>query len=272
MKKIVLFLCLTVSLNAFAWGVVGHRIVADVAYHHLTPAARAAVDKVLGYERAMVATSSWADDIKSDTIYNGQDKWHYQDIDGDKDHEFIKELHGNKTLEGFHLFAAQDSLVSILKREPNNGDAIKFIVHLVGDQFQPMHMGHHDDLGGNRARFYWFGRATNMHSLWDSQMIEFTHYSSTEYCDYLCKRFAAQEDEYMAMSELDGIKETYKTSTALYKEYDELCKNSKPDDRGYRRFANGFEYKYVYKFRDTLDRQLYMGGIQLAKVLNEIYK
>lgn len=272
MKKFALLLCFTVTLNAFAWNVVGHRIVADVAYHNLTPEARAAVDKTLGFERAMVATSSWADDIKSDVIHSGQDKWHYQDIDGGKSDKFIEKLYNNKTLEGYHLFAAKDSLINLLRQDPSNADALKFIVHLTGDEFQPMHMGHHDDLGGNKVRFYWFGRATTLHSLWDSYLVEYTHYSSTEYCDYLCKRFAAQRDEFMALDELACIKETYKVATAIYQENDRLAKNVQPDDRNNRRFEYGFEYKYAYKFRHTLDKQLYIAGIQLAKLLNDIYK
>lgn len=272
MKKVLIVLSLFVALSAHAWDVVGHRIVADVAYHNLTPAAREAVDKTLGFERAMVALSCWADDIKSDTIYKGQDKWHFQDIDAGKNDKFIEKLYKNKTMEGYHLFAAKDSLVNLLKREPGNADALKFLVHLVGDEFQPMHMGHHDDLGGNKARFYWFGRGANLHSVWDTYMIEYTHYSSTEFCDYLCLRFAAQRDEVMGWDELTCIKKTYQAATDIYKVYDELAKNVQPDDRNNRRFAYGFEYRFAYKFRPMLDMQLYMAGIQLAKQLNEIYQ
>lgn len=273
MKKIFLLLCVLFSLQSQAWDVVGHRIVADIAYHNLTPEAKQAVDKVLGYERALVATSSWADDIKSDVIYPGQDKWHFQDLDAgksDKDIEYLFNV--NKLAEGYHLFQAKDSIVSLLKREPANADALKFLVHLSGDEFQPMHMGHHDDLGGNKAKFYWFGRSANLHSLWDTYMIEYTHYSSTEFCDYLLCRFAAQRDEMMNMDELSCIKRTYKNSNEIYKYYNELCKGITPDDRGARRFAYGFEYKFAYRFRVMLDEQLYLGGIQLAKLLNEIYK
>ena len=272
MKKIFLLLCVLVSVQSQAWDVVGHRIVADVAYHNLTPAAKAAVDNVLGYERAMVATSSWADEIKSDVIYPGQDRWHFQDIDAGKTDKQLEELFNNKTLEGKHLFWAKDSLINVLKNDPNNADALKFIVHLTGDEFQPMHMGHHDDLGGNRARLYWFGRSTNLHSLWDGMMTDYTHYSSTEFCDYLLKRFAAQRDEVMGWDELTCIKNTYKASNAIYDEYAQLCKKGEADEKGYMRFERGFEYKFAYKFRATLDMQLYTAGIHLAKILNELYK
>lgn len=272
MKKIICILSVLVSLNALAWDVVGHRIVADVAYRNLTPEARQAVDKSLGFERAMVALSCWADDIKSDTIYKGQDRWHFQDLDAGKSDKDIEKLYTNKLLEGYHLFQAKDSLIKLLKVQPANADALKFLVHLSGDEYQPMHMGHHDDLGGNKSKFYWFGRSTNLHSLWDTYMIEYTHYSSTEFAEYLCQKFAAQRDDYYNRDELSCIKETYKSSTAIYNEYYRLCEGVNPDDRGIRRFAYGFEYRFAYKFRATLDLQLFMGGIQLARTLNEIYK
>ncbi len=272
MKRITLLLCVMVAVRALAWDVVGHRIVADVAYRNLTPTAREAVDRTLGWERAMVATSSWADEIKSDTIYKGQSQWHFQDLDSGKSEKDLRKLYDNKTLEGYHLFQAKDSLIKLLSREPENADALKFLVHLSGDEYQPMHMGHHDDLGGNKARFYWFGRSTNLHSLWDTYMIEYTHYSSTEFAQYLCERYASERDRLYYREEIDCIIETYAAVEAIYDEYNSLCKGIEPDEKGARRFARGFEYRFAYKFRATLDRQLYVAGIQLARVLNEIYK
>ncbi len=272
MKKIAVILCIMVASNALAWNIVGHRIVADVAYHNLTPKARQAVDDVLGFERALVALSSWADDIKSDTIYEGQDKWHFQDIDAGKTDKDIEYLYNNKLAEGYYLFQAKDSIISLLKRNPGNADALKFLVHLTGDEYQPMHMGHHDDLGGNKAKFYWFGRSISLHSLWDGTLIDYSHYSSTEYCDYLLKRFAAQRDEFYNMDELTCIKATYKVQTSIYTAYEQLCAASKSEDKGGKKFAYGFEYRFAYRYRPVLDQQLYMAGIQLAKELNEIYK
>lgn len=272
MKKLSLILCLLVSLNAMAWNVVGHRIVADVAYHNLTPEARAAVDKTIGFERGIVATSSWADDIKSDTIYEGQSKWHFQDIDGGKTDKDIEYLYNNKLADGYHLFQAKDSLISLLKREPGNCDALKFLVHLAGDEFQPMHLGHNDDQGGNKSRFMWFGRSVSLHSLWDGTLIDYSHYSSTEYCDYLCQRYASQRDEVYGWDELTCIKKTYAAATSIYTAYDQLCATSKGEEKGAKKFYNGFEYRIAYRYRPVLEMQLYMAGIQLAKVLNDIYK
>ncbi|MBQ0115092.1 MAG: S1/P1 nuclease [Bacteroidales bacterium] len=271
MKKILLSLLILVALPAAAWDIVGHRIIADIAYHNLTPEARQSVDRVLGFERAIVATSSWPDDLQNDTIYPGQNVWHYQDIDGGKTDEEVEYLYNNKKAEGYHLFFAKDSLIKLLEKDPSNGDALKFVVHFSGDEYQPMHMGHHDDLGGNLKRFSWFGQHVNLHSLWDGKLIAYSCYSSTEYCDYLMQRFAARKDEIMAMDELDCIKHTYRLSTAIYDYYDELLKTAEIDNKGNARFRRNFEYGYAYRFRPDVDFQLYMAGIQLAKLLNTLY-
>ncbi|MCQ2288388.1 MAG: S1/P1 nuclease [Muribaculaceae bacterium] len=272
MKKIAFILCLMVAQGAMAWNIVGHRIVADVAYHNLTPKARAAVDSVLGFERAIVALSSWADDIKSDTIYEGQSQWHFQDLDAGKTDKDLEYLYNNKLAEGYHLFQAKDSIINLLKRNPGNADALKFLIHLTGDEYQPMHMGHLDDLGGNKARFMWFGRSISLHSLWDGTLIDYSHYSSTEYCDYLLQRFASQRDEIYGWDELTCIKKTYQVVNSIYTAYSQLCASSKGEEKGAKKFYNGFEYRFAYRYRPMLDMQLYMGGLQLAKELNEIYK
>lgn len=266
-RTIVLFCALLLVLRVCSWDVVGHRIITDIAYQNLTDKARQSVDQVLGFERAMIALSSWADEIQSDTIYPGQKDWHFQDLDGGKSWAELRYIYENKKAEGYHLFAAKDSLVNLLKQQPDNADALKFVVHLSGDEYQPMHMGHHDDLGGNRSRLTWFGNSTNMHSLWDRYMIEHTRYSSTEFADYLIKRFAARKEEIQGWDELTCICKTYAASTAIYEYMDELRKQVGEDGK----FPRGYEYKYVYNFRSTLDIQLYMAGVQLAKLLNDIY-
>ena len=266
-KNILLLLSVLVATTSGAWNNIGHRIVTDVAYHLVANKTRDAVNQVLGYERAMVAMSSWADDIKNDTIYPEQSEWHFQDIDGGKSAADIAYLFENKKAEGFHLFAAKDSLVSVLRHNPGDADALKFIVHISGDEFQPMHMGHHDDLGGNRTRFTWFGQQINLHSLWDRYLIDYTGYTSTEYAQHLLCKYDSRSKEMHEMTELQCIMQTYDASTRIY-DYVALLETQK-DAEG--RYPRGFEYKFAYNFIDTMELQLYLAGAQLAKLLDELY-
>lgn len=267
-KSIVLFSALICAFSVSAWDVVGHRIIADIAYQNLNKKARIAVDNVLGMPKGIIYYSSWPDEIKSDTIYPESSEWHYQDLDAGKTVEDLRYLYEHKDAEGYHLFSAKDSLTHLLMNEGNNVDALKFLVHLAGDEFQPMHMGHHDDLGANYVKLVWFGQNINQHSLWDSKIVDYYKYSSSEFAEMLINLFASQADTYWNMTEFDCICKTYAASTAIY-EYKDMLESKKGVDG---RYPRGYEYKYAYDFRATLEEQLYMAGIQLAKLLNEIYK
>lgn len=79
-KSLLLAVLSVLVLNTsevLAWGARGHRIVAEVAYKHMTKRAIKNVDKVLG-KHGMVYWATWADETRSDTIYPETDVWHYQ--------------------------------------------------------------------------------------------------------------------------------------------------------------------------------------------------
>lgn len=270
MKKLTLLIALLsiLSSTVSAWDRVGHRIVANIAYNFLTDAARQKVDGVLGYQKAMIYTSSWPDEIKSDAIYPESFVYHYQDLDGGRSRESIKYLYENKTSEGKHLYFAKDSLIRELKANPDNADALKFLVHFVGDEFQPMHAGHTEDVAGNRTYMTWFSTRTNLHAIWDRYLIEYSGYSSTEYTEYLINRYAAERASYEAMTELEAIYILYDLVEDIYSYTGELIAQKDAQDR----LPKSYEYKYVYRYKDKLCQQLYIAGVQLAKALNDIYK
>lgn len=260
MKKCFSLLLLSIfMLQGYAWDARGHRIVADIAYANLTKKARTRVDAVLG-EKGMIWTASWPDEIKSDTIYPESHVWHYQNLNSGLSYAYLDSLLDYPTLEGKHLFYAKDSLTRVLRENPNDEVALKFIVHLAGDEFQPMHMAHADDLGGNRVRLTWFGQKTNLHSLWDRYMIEGTQYSYTEMSEMLQLKYADQKKAIYNMTERECVHRTYTCVCDLYA-YQEALGEA----------PRGYEYTYVYRFRDMMEYQLYAAGIQLAKLLNEIY-
>ena len=63
--------------------------------------------------------------------------------------------------------------------------ALKFLVHLIGDLHQPLHVGNGKDRGGNDIKVKWFGEATNLHNVWDEKLINLQELSYTEYSNYL---------------------------------------------------------------------------------------
>jgi hypothetical protein len=246
---------LAITFTAFAYDAVGHRIVADIAYQNLTEKVRTQLDHLLG-KHGIVYESTWADEVRSDNKYAYSYQWHYQDLDDNMTTAGLKKLLDNPKSEGEHLFYALGNMTSRLKTDKNDVEAIKFLIHFVGDLHQPLHMGRKEDKGGNKVDLNWFGRKTNLHALWDGALIENQKMSYSEYSKYLQDKFESRKAEFKKCTLLQSIEASYAVRNLIYS-YD---------------YSDTNNYHYAYYFDDKLDEMLYRGGIQLANVLNAIYK
>lgn len=255
MKRInALVLLLIIATSTFAWGPKGHRIVAQVAYDNLEGKTRKHVDKVLG-KHGMIYLFTWPDEIKSDTIYPTSFTCHYQDLPDDMTDSAVVATLSHYPTEGGELFMALDSLEVVLKRQPHCHDALVFYVHLMADRFCPMHLAHLDDKGGNAVRMKWFGSNTNLHSVWDSKLIEYKGFSYTEYANYLYDVYGKQRKDILQMSEEQTLLHTYHLTDAVYQ---------------YHSTWSGNAYHYAYHWVESAEYQMYMAGIKLAQALNAI--
>jgi hypothetical protein len=131
------------------------------------------------------------------------------------------------------------------------------LVHVVGDIHQPMHCGHKDDQGGNNVKVEWFNKPSNLHSVWDNDLVEFQKLSYTEFATAIDHTTKDQLKQWYTTNPAQWIWESYGLSNKIY-QYAEKEKN--------------YSYRYNYDFVDMLNTRLLMGGIRLADVLNEIYK
>ena len=256
MKRLMIFsVLLAIALNTFAWGPKGHRIVAQVAYDNLDNKARKHVDAVLG-THGMIYLSTWPDEIKSDTIYPTSFTCHYQDLAGGMtDAEVVATL-TDYPKEGGELFMALDSLEAVLSRQPDCHDALVFYVHMMADRFCPMHLAHLDDQGGNKVKMKWFGQNTNLHSVWDSKLVENKGFSYTEYANYLHDVYGKQRKEILRMTEAETLLFTYHLTDSVYQ---------------YQSTWSGNAYHYAYRWASAMEYQLYMAGIKLAQSLNQLF-
>ena len=256
MKRLLtLFAIICIVLQAFAWGPKGHRIVAQVAYDYLDCGVRKHVDKVLG-KQGMVYLSTWPDEIKSDTIYPTSFTCHYQDLAGGMtDAEVVATL-TNYPEEGGDLWMALDSLEVVLKNNKYCHDALVFYVHLYADRFCPMHTAHLDDQGGNAVRFKWFGQNTNLHSVWDSKIIENKGFSYSEYTNYLHNVYGFDYKNVAKMTEQETLLHTYHLTDDIYT---------------YHSTWSGNAYHYTYRWTEAVEYQMYMAGVHLAQMLNKIF-
>lgn len=256
MKRLTILLLsiLLLSPSLLAWGPKGHRIVAQVAYDHLSGKARKHMDQVLG-KQGMIYLSTWPDEIKSDTIYPTSFTCHYQDLNGGMTDSAVVATLTDYPAEGGELWMALDSLEAFIAKNKTNRDALVFYVHLYADRFCPMHTAHLDDQGGNKVKLKWFGQNTNLHSLWDSKLIENKGFSYTEYANYLHNVYG---DDYKTISQLteqETLLQTYHLTGAIYQ---------------YQATWNGNAYHYAYHWSQAVEYQMYLAGVQLAKMLNSL--
>jgi S1/P1 Nuclease len=170
MLKIAPIVLLCVALPIYAWGPEGHDLVARIAEAQLTPEVHARVLAILGPGVSMASIASWADNIRRDRSETGA--WHYIDIPIDKRHrDMLRDCpQGNCVIQKIEDFEA-------VLRDPNapatrRREALMFVIHFIGDMHQPLHSSDDKDKGGNDKRVVFNGRNMNLHSLWDSGLLQ----------------------------------------------------------------------------------------------------
>ncbi|HET7898953.1 MAG TPA: S1/P1 nuclease [Flavisolibacter sp.] len=260
MKRLLLCSFLfVVPFYSFAWGVLGHRIVGEIASYYLTPKAKAEIQKILGTE-SIAISANWADFIKSDSTYNYLSSWHYINLEKGLSKEQV--LSYLKADTATDVYTKLNFLVKELKKKNISPDKkqmyLKLIVHFVGDIHQPMHVGRKEDLGGNRVKLTWFNNPTNLHAIWDEALINFQQLSYTEYTAAINHTTAAQVKQWQAAPVSEWIAESYALAQPLYSELTE--QNEK------------LGYEYNFHHIKTLNNQLLKGGVRLAGLLNNIFK
>ena len=167
---------LLVPHPAHAWGRLGHRLVAALAWDDLTPQARAQIALLLEGEAdpTLPGIASWADELREHDPDLGKrsSRWHYVNIAED-DCRYDAAKHckdGDCVVEAIR---AQTAILADASRsKAERLQALKFVVHFVGDAHQPLHAGFGRDKGGNDFQVQFDGRGTNLHSLWDSGMLK----------------------------------------------------------------------------------------------------
>ena len=269
MKKILIsFLSMIMFLNAtdaFAWGAKGHDIVAAIAEQHLTRKAKKNIDKLLE-GKSIVYYSSWMDNIQNSPYWeNGYNKtktWHYANVDKGLTYQTMTKNPDGDVVNGLEFLTKEltenyDNLTDSVKV-----DYIKMIVHMVGDLHCPMHAGRLSDRGGNGTKVMWFRQETNLHSIWDSKMIESARtWSYSEWVENLDRTSRKYKKEIMSGTYEEWFMKTVEEASKLY-DYVESTGEVVPM----------LSYQFVYDFTPLLEEQLLNAGYRLAYVLNTIFK
>ena len=213
-----------VAGSAFGWGCEGHQIIALIARAHLTPAASAAVDQLLRDNPIdpsirrfcenrpadlMADSATWADDTRRAEKTGA---WHYTDIpitahggDSKRWCEPIGPSIDGKDRPGCVINAIElewNVLKDPAQTSPAGAMALRYLIHLIGDLSQPLHVGENHDQGGNctRMNFFFQERPENLHAIWDSNILhqDLTKQEATQvqYAAMLDQRFSKHWHEW----------------------------------------------------------------------------
>tara|TARA_R110000796_G_scaffold104102_1_gene213826 strand:- start:211130 stop:211906 length:777 start_codon:yes stop_codon:yes gene_type:complete len=257
MKKItILLLTLSVQLlfcNEVDWSKTGHRTTGEVAQRHLTRKAKKAIEKLL-HGQSLALVSTFGDDIKADKKYKEFNAWHYVNFPADKKYTDVTPSEDGDIVVGIQ------KCIAIVKDDKSSEEDkifyLKLLVHLIGDLHQPMHIGRLEDKGGNDIQLQWFGKGTNLHRLWDSNMIDDYGMSFTEIANTLPEISKSEEKKIQQGDVYDWVEESQDLANELYDSVE---------------VGEKLGYEYGYKYWGMVETQLQKGGLRLAKVLNGIF-
>jgi hypothetical protein len=190
-KKLHVVLVLSVILllpsQAFAWGEKAHRIIGALAWMKLSEQAKRQVRDLLPEESSdpdgpLAAVSMWAD--RQSINYREQARWHFVAI------PLSAATYDEKRdcADGNCIVVALNKQKVILENggpRKERADALKYVVHLVGDVHQPLHCADNDDRGGNLVQVKFLGQISNLHKVWDFDMVEAPKMSVQQYVEEL---------------------------------------------------------------------------------------
>ena len=252
---------------SFPWGVEGHQVIADIARGHLTETTRQHVRELLGTDD-LASIAIWADDVRSQRPETFG--WHFVDIPmnssgflesrdcyrPNEKHPESLEDHHNCVVDRISMFQSvlADGNLPASKRV----EALKFLVHFVGDLHQPLH-AMDEARGGNDIHVVEFGssqcgtRLCNLHLVWDVGLIEHSGRNEAAYVAYAETQISQQKLQNRAHgSPAEWANESFKLAHQVW-----LNQGGQADEAYYK------------KNIEIVDERLALGGLRLAALLNQ---
>jgi len=234
------------------WWDLGHRVVARLAEARLTPHTQAAVRDILGGQ-SLADASVWADNIRQ--YRHDADKLHYVNIPL-ADTVYVPRRH----CPGGHCVITaieheRQVLADPAASPDQRAEALRFLIHFMGDLHQPLHVADNADRGGNDRPVSFLGHATNLHKVWDGELLDSAGVSQDQYVAYLRRRMDSLD---LAALERGTVVDWAMEGHRIAVEH------------AYRLPRDGrIGRAYIEANRPIIDHALIAAGVRLAKVLND---
>ncbi len=239
-------------MDLFAWGNTGHRVVGQIAYEHLTLKARKNIQAILGDEH-LGMVGNYMDFVRSNPAMDYMVPWHYCTVPEGKTYDEV-----GAPQEGDAVVAIERIIKELTSKNftyESEIENLKYLVHLVADIHQPLHVGNGLDKGGNAVKVNFMWEDMNLHRLWDSGLIDFQQLSYTEYVNWINHPNIVEIEQWQKDDIMTWVKEAYDLRSQVY----DIPENGK------------ISYKYNYDNIAIVNDRLLKAGVRLAGILNKIY-
>ena len=247
-----IFCLLGISIVLISWGFKGHRAIASIAQKHLTSNTAYVVSAYLRGE-SMSEVATWADENRNNTTA----PWHFLNLPLGLNHEqFVKYVSESDNNVYTAILKAEATLKDNSLSADQKNEALKNLIHFVGDAHQPMHISRKEDKGGNTIQVQFDGKGTNLHALWDSKLIDHEGLSEADIAKTYDTATPAEIKQWQSDGPMEWIWESYQISSELYAQ---VKPGQDIDDSYYQ--------KYIPVIRKRIDQ----AGIRLAGELNNLF-
>ncbi|MGZ3883399.1 MAG: S1/P1 nuclease [Bacteroidia bacterium] len=248
-RPFALVLLLFCSFACFSWGGKGHKIVAEIAKKSLDPSI---IDSVNYFLDGMSwdDASVWMDEVRSDHSYDYMKPWHYVNVEKDKTYVESKD----NVVSELNLVIEQLNLKGPRQKDKIN-TALKILFHLAGDLHQPLHAGYGEDKGGNTVDVDFMGKTTNLHRVWDSEIIDY-------------KKISIGDCLKLSNSLLDAEKKSFLTTDVVA--WMNESKALLPEVYDFKKGM--IDEQYIDRNVPIIEKQLLKAGTRLAYILHNQFK
>lgn len=253
MRSMMAMLFLLLPALAHAWGPSGHRMVARLAENQLDATSRAEVRRLLGILGAssLPEIANWADDMRSDPaqreLSRATSRLH-----------FVNFTDSRCTYDEPRICANGQCVVAAIQRhaavlgdrsatDRSRAEALRYLVHFVGDVHQPLHAGYRSDRGGNNHQVRFNGKGSNLHAIWDSPVLGSRRLRWNDYARLL-ERAPISDN---TANPIDWAEQS--------------CRISR--DKGVYPQGRTIDKAYLDRMRPLAERQIRLAGKRLAKLL-----
>jgi hypothetical protein len=240
---------------ASGWGRDGHRIIATVAEDHLNETTKVMIQSLIGNNH-LYSIANWADEIRNQRRDTAP--WHYVNIPLAGKYDAKRDCPAPKSCVVEKIWEFLKVLMNRNAPTEQRAEALRFIVHFVGDVHQPMHAV--KEAAGGNGIHVWFLQSSrcgryecSLHGVWDTSLILHTGLKRDEYTERLEQLIKAER----LQSQDGGTPEQWANESAR------LAQGAWVRDGAY---LNGGYYQQQIK---VVDAQMALAGLRLARLLNE---